>query len=214
MSNAIATPITIVDYGMGNLRSVRNAISFLGFESTVTSDPAAVRTSAKLVLPGVGSFRRAMENIRGRGLHDALREAVVERGTPVLGICLGMKLLGGYGHEDGGAPGLGWIPGEVVPFRFEDKSVRIPHIGFNSAWAASKDSRLFAQLTGPTDFYFVHSFHLRCENERDVGLWCDYNGRFCAGVERGNVFGTQFHPEKSQANGLAVLHRFLQLRPC
>lgn len=207
-------PVTIVDYGMGNLRSVRNAISFLGFEPAVTSDPATVRASAKLVLPGVGSFRRAMENIRERGLHEALREAVIGRGTPLLGICLGMQLLAGYGREDGGAPGLGWIPGEVVPFEFDDKVVRIPHIGFNSAWAASPESRVFGGLARPTDFYFVHSYHVRCEDERDVALWCDYNGRFCAGVERGNIFGTQFHPEKSQANGLAVLQRFLNVQPC
>ncbi len=214
MGDVRAAPVTIVDYGMGNLRSVRNAISFLGFESTVTSDPAAVRASAKLVLPGVGSFRRAMENIRQRGLDEALRAAVVDRGAPVLGICLGMQLLAGYGHEDGGAAGLGWIRGEVVPFRFEDKEVRIPHIGFNSAWTAAPGSRVFGPLERPTDFYFVHSFHVRCEDERDVALWCDYHGRFCAGVERGNVFGTQFHPEKSQANGLAVLHRFLGLPSC
>jgi glutamine amidotransferase len=131
--------------------------------------------------------------------------------VPVLGICLGMQLLATRGQEDGGAAGLGWIPGEVVPFRFDDASARIPHIGFNSAWATSQSSRIFGHLAQPTDFYFVHSYYLRCDSNANVALWCDYHGHFCAGVERGNVFGTQFHPEKSQGNGLEILDKFLQL---
>lgn len=203
--------LTIVDYGMGNLRSVRNAFAYLGQDAAVSSEPAAVARSDKLVLPGVGSFRRAMENIRSRGLFESLQEAVSGRQTPVLGICLGMQLLGGYGEEDGGAEGLGWIPGRVVPLRFDDASIRVPHIGFNAVWASQVSSLVFGENAQPADFYFVHSFHLQCEREVDVALWCDYHGRFCAGVERGNVFGTQFHPEKSQANGLALLARFLRV---
>lgn len=203
--------LTIVDYGMGNLRSVRNAISYLGGSAEVSSDPAAISASSRLILPGVGSFRRAMENIRARGLVEPLAEAVVGRKVPLLGICLGMQLLATYGHEDGGSAGLGWIPGEVVPFRFDDASARIPHIGFNSARATSPSSPIFGHLAEPADFYFVHSYHLRCDSDAAVALWCDYHGRFCAGVERGNVFGTQFHPEKSQANGLEILSRFLRL---
>lgn len=203
--------ITIVDYGMGNLRSVQNALSYLGAEREVSSDPAVLAASRKLILPGVGSFRRAMDNIRDRGLLDVLNDMVLERKVPVLGICLGMQLLATYGHEDGGARGLGWIPGEVVPFRFEDASIRIPHVGFNSVWTASPSSKVFGHIQEPADFYFVHSYYLHCESDADVALWCDYKGRFCAGVERGNVYGTQFHPEKSQANGLAVLRKFLQV---
>lgn len=203
--------LTIVDYGMGNLRSVRNALGYLGQDAAVSSDPAAIARSDKLILPGVGSFRRAMENIRARDLFEPLCEAVSARKVPVLGICLGMQLLGGYGEEDGGTEGLGWIPGRVVPFSFDDASIRVPHIGFNAAWASGASSPLFGANAQAADFYFVHSFHLRCEREADVALWCDYHGRFCAGVERENVFGTQFHPEKSQANGLALLSRFLRV---
>lgn len=202
--------ITIVDYGMGNLRSVRNALAHLGGMAAVSSSPDDIARSDKLILPGVGSFRRAMENIRARRLEEPLAEAVLGRRIPVLGICLGMQLLAQHGHEDGGAEGLGWIPGEVVPFRFDDPTARIPHIGFNAAWAAKRSSAIFGHLGEAADFYFVHSYFLRCEDDADVALWCDYHGRFCAGVERGNVFGTQFHPEKSQANGLALLHRFLK----
>lgn len=203
--------LTIVDYGMGNLRSVRNAVAYLGHEPSVSADPAVIAGSDKLILPGVGSFRRAMENIRARGLVEPLAEAVLGRKVPILGICLGMQLLATHGQEDGGASGLGWIAGEVIPFRFEDPSARIPHIGFNAAWTASPASPVFGHLREPTDFYFVHSYYLRCESDASVALWCDYNGRFCAGVERENVFGTQFHPEKSQANGLTVLGKFLRV---
>jgi glutamine amidotransferase len=203
--------LTVVDYGMGNLRSVRNALTYLGHDAAVSSDPATIARSDKLILPGVGSFRRAMENIRSRGLVEPLAEAATVRKIPVLGICLGMQLLGTYGEEDGGAEGLGWIPGRVVPLRFDDLSIRIPHIGFNAAWASAPSSPVFGAVTQPADFYFVHSYHLRCESESSVALWSDYHGRFCAAVERGNVFGTQFHPEKSQANGLALLKRFLRI---
>lgn len=203
--------LTIVDYGMGNIRSIRNAIAYLGGEAKVSSDPAEIIGSSKLILPGVGSFRRAMQNIRGNNLLPALHETVRGRGVPVLGICLGMQLLASSGDEDGPTEGLGWIDGNVTRFKFDAASVRVPHIGFNDVKATSPGSRIFGSLEEQSDFYFVHSYHLVCENESDIAAYSDYHGPFTAAVERGNIFGTQFHPEKSQANGLTLLNQFLRL---
>lgn len=203
--------LTVVDYGMGNLRSIVNAVSHLGFEARISGAPEEVAAASKLILPGVGSFRQAMQNIHSRHLFDPLNEAVKVRGASVLGICLGMQLLSYFGHEDGGASGLGWIQGEVVPFRIENPAVRLPHVGFNSVWATSSRSRMFGALVAPTDFYFVHGFTFQCADQFDVAAWCDYQGQFVAAVERDNVFGTQFHPEKSQSGGLALLDRFLRI---
>jgi glutamine amidotransferase len=203
--------LTIVDYGMGNIRSVRNAITYLGSDVRVSSDPVDIVGSSKLILPGVGSFRRAIENIHGRNLFTALQEAVRRRGVPVLGICLGMQLLASSGDEDGPTNGLGWIDGRVVRLKFDNPSVRIPHIGFNDVKAAASGSSVFGHLTEPSDFYFVHSYHLVCATRSDVAAWSDYNGPFVAAVEKDNIFGMQFHPEKSQANGLALLGKFISL---
>lgn len=203
--------LVIVDYGLGNLRSVANALAALGAEATVSSDPDVVATCDRLILPGVGSFGRAVENIRGRGLWQPLEEAGLRRKVPVLGICLGMQLLAGMGEENGPAEGLGWIPGTVKRFSFDDPSIRIPHVGFNAVMSSTGSERLLGYLRPAQDFYFVHSYRMICENTAHVAAWCDYHGRFVAAVERDNIFGTQFHPEKSQANGLALLARFLKL---
>jgi len=205
--------ITVVDYGMGNLRSVRNAVAHLGKEARVSSSPEEIARSAKLILPGVGSFRRAMENIRGRGLAEPLAEAVLVRKVPVLGICLGMQLLATRGEEDGGASGLGWIPGEVVPFRFDDASARIPHVGFNAAWATAASSRVFGHLQEAADFYFVHSYAYDAPVVDDIVAQTEYGERFCSVIGRENIFGVQFHPEKSQKAGELLLRNFLSLAP-
>ncbi len=203
--------ITIVNYMMGNIRSVQNALAYLEADAHVSSDPAVIAQSDKLILPGVGSFRSAMENLRTMGIVEALHEAVVARKRPILGICLGMQLLAEKGTEDGMTEGLGWIAGKVVRFDFPDSSHKIPHIGFNSVSFVPGDNPLFNSMGERSDFYFVHSYHFTCRNALDVTGWCDYNGQFVASVQAGNIFGTQFHPEKSQSNGLKVLRNFIAL---
>lgn len=202
--------ITIVDYKMGNLRSVQNALSFLGYESRVSGNPDEIADSGMLILPGVGSFREAMKNIRGAGLEDALNEAVLNKKRPILGICLGMQLLASEGTEDGITKGLDWIPGTVQRFQFNDPSIRLPHIGFNSVYFKKTAQNLSEGLSESADFYFVHSYHFVCEDKYVAGE-TDYQRLFVSSVKRDNICGTQFHPEKSQFNGLRVLKNFIEM---
>lgn len=202
--------VVIVDYGMGNLWSVRSALQFLGHEPEVSGDPRVVAAAHTLILPGVGSFRRAMETLETRHLAEAIREAVLVRGRKILGICLGMQISAGSGTEDGGTKGLGLFPGKVERFgRAELGALKLPHIGFNAV-AAPPTSRLYKGITGPADFYFVHSYRLGADHlpPADFGL-CRYGSEFVASYEHGNIFATQFHPEKSQTNGLILLRNFL-----
>ena len=202
--------VTIIDYGMGNLGSVRNALSYLGASVAISGDPAFVVSSEALVLPGVGSFRNGMEELRKRGLDHAIREAVLERETNILGICLGMHLMGGRGVEDGDTAGLGLIPVCVDGFTESDVGSRkIPHIGFNNV-THEAGSRLFDGLPHGADFYFVHSFRmLPSFNLPGLVAKCNYGIEFMAAYEHKNVFATQFHPEKSQTSGLWLLRNFL-----
>ena len=203
--------ITIVNYKMGNIRSIVNALDYLGVSSRVTSSPQEIMASEKLILPGVGSYNSAMQNLHEMGLVEALNEVVLEKKRPILGICLGMQLLADHGTEDGEVKGLSWIAGRVERFKFDDPFCRIPHTGFNSVRFTEQKSQLFNSLNDQADFYFVHSFHMVCDEHQDVSGWADYNGNFVASVEKGNVFGTQFHPEKSQSNGLVVLRNFADI---
>ena len=201
--------ITIVNYKMGNLRSIVNALDYLGIASCVTGSPQKISKSEKLILPGVGSFFAAMHNLKTMCLIEPLNEVVLVNKRPVLGICLGMQLLAEYGTEDGEIQGLGWIPAKIRRFKFDDASVRIPHTGFNSVHFGSKKSSLYSSLDDCADFYFAHSYHMICD-EQYVSGWADYEKKFVASVERENVYGVQFHPEKSQSNGLVALHNFYQ----
>ena len=205
----MSSRVVIVDYGMGNLWSVRSALRFLGVEAIVSDDPAVVVAADTILLPGVGSFRKAMESLETQRLAPAITEAVLGRGCKILGICLGMQLLAERGTEDGEAAGLGFIPGTVERFtRDELGPLKVPHIGFNAVSAPSQ-SRLFAGIASPADFYFVHSHRLLAANlPGDCGL-CRYGVDFLAAYEHQNIFATQFHPEKSQTNGLRLLKNFL-----
>jgi glutamine amidotransferase len=204
-----AAPITIVDYGMGNLWSVVSALRYLGCTATVSGDPRAVAAAEALVLPGVGSFRKAMGALRDAKLDEAIGEAVIARGRKILGICLGMQLLGSRGSEDGDTTGLDLIPAVVDLFAAHEVGARkIPHIGFDVV-STDPTSRLFAGLPPTADFYFVHSYRMLSRNLPGAASTCTYGVPFLAGYEHGNVFATQFHPEKSQTNGLLVLKNFL-----
>jgi len=202
--------ITIVNYRMGNIRSVQSALEYLGTPCQISGDPRTIERSDMLILPGVGSFRVAMQNLTMLGMTDALHEAVLIRKRPILGICLGMQLLADEGTEDGITPGLGWIPGRVVRFAFDNPLTKVPHIGFNSVHVATRDP-LFTAMPDEVDLYFVHSYHFLCSENASISGWADYQGRFTASVQKGNIYGTQFHPEKSQSNGLRVLKNFVEL---
>lgn len=202
--------ITIVDYGMGNIQSVRNAFAHLGHDVAESGGPDEIAAADKLVLPGVGSFREAAKRLEG-GLRDALKEAVETRGRPILGICLGMQLLAEHGTEHGETEGLGWIAGSVVEIPRTDASLRLPHVGWNALAVVVPSCPLMAGVDDGADCYFVHSYYLKADNPEDVVANTDYGSRITAAVARNNVFGTQFHPEKSQPAGLAILDNFARL---
>ena len=203
--------IAIIDYKMGNIKSLENALSFLGCESCVTNQAEKILGADKIILPGVGAFDVAMKNLQKNNLVETLNTAVFEKHIPILGICLGMQLLASRGEENGLTDGLGWISGTVKRFSFNNKNIRIPHIGFNSVDFEDRSPNLFEGLTEGADFYFVHSYHMMCENNADVASWTEYGEKFVSSVQKGNIFGTQFHPEKSQSNGLKLLRNFIAL---
>ena len=194
---------------MGNIWSIKSALRFLGATVEVSEDPSKVSRANALILPGVGSFRKAMEALRKKDLDYAIKEAVISRSCPILGICLGMQLLAENGTEDVQTSGLGFIQGTVIRFPSQESTpLKIPHIGFNSV-TSDPDSRLFEGLPSSSDFYFVHSYHLPLLKQTGHQATCHYGEKFLAAFEKDNVFATQFHPEKSQTNGLWVLKNFL-----
>ncbi len=206
----VRASVAVVDYGAGNLRSVQQALLHLGAQVEMVSDPDRLVGFSHVVLPGVGSFRRAMASIVERGLDQLLRQRVAE-GVPLLGICLGMQLLASRSSEDGETPGLGLIEGDVDRFAFDSASagLKIPHVGF-AAVKPSSQSRLFSGFGSDVDFYFTHSYRLQCKRPDSVASTAWHGETYVAAVEQGALAGTQFHPEKSQANGLRLLANFLE----
>lgn len=201
--------ITVIDYGMGNLWSVMSALRYLGSNPVISSDPDEIIKADALLLPGVGSFRKAMNSLRGGGIDKAILEAVQVKGTKILGICLGMQLLGASSTEDGHTIGLGLIPTEVDKFSFKETGlIKVPHMGFDVVKSESSWS-LFKGLKNSADFYFVHSYRLLPSALSGNCSVCNYGVDFLAAYEKDNIFATQFHPEKSQTNGLMLLKNYL-----
>lgn len=202
--------ITLIDYGAGNLHSVHNALRAAGAQGVViTSDAEVVRRASRIVLPGVGAFRACIEPLRAiPGMVDAMREAVFDEGRPFLGICVGMQLLADAGEEFGRHEGLGWIPGTVKLVERADPAIKIPHMGWNDVVPANGHD-----LIVPGEAYFLHSYHFDAADPTHVLATTDHGGPLVAAVGRDNIVGAQFHPEKSQAYGLAFLSRFLEWAP-
>ena len=196
--------IAIIDYGMGNLRSVEKAFEFAGFAAKITANRADIRDASHLVLPGVGAIRDAVERLEKSGLDEVIRHEA-QKGKPFLGICLGMQLLFQKSYENGEYPGLGLVEGEVVPFRTQ--GLRIPHMGWNNL-----DVKKDTLFSGSPFVYFVHSYHADKVPQEYISATAHYGYDFCAAVEKDNVFGTQFHPEKSGDIGIEIIKKFANLR--
>ncbi len=201
--------IAIVDYQMGNLRSVQKALEHVGAQATVTSDPEEVARAQRIILPGVGAFGDAVHELASRQLTQPILEAIAA-GKPFLGICLGLQMLFDVGLEGGTHQGLGVLPGRVEKFpAYPDH--KVPHMGWNQVIQEQPDCPLFASIPADAYFYFVHSYFVVPEDPAVTWLSCEYGQKFCAAVWRDNLFATQFHPEKSQRDGLKLLENFSKL---
>ena len=201
--------IAIVDYGMANLRSVQKAFERVGFAAEITSDPAAIATAEKVVLPGVGAFRDAIARLRETRLDRTILD-FIHSGRPFLGICLGMQMLFTRSHEDGTHAGLELFPGDVVRFPHVP-GLKVPHMGWNTLKFKPPECPLFAGLPPEPAVYFVHSYFAEPTDRGLVSAEADYPGPFCAAIWKDNVFATQFHPEKSQDVGMTMLKNFAKL---
>lgn len=203
--------VTIIDYGVGNLSSIKNMLKKIGVESEVSSDPKVLTSAEKIILPGVGAFDTCAKKLKASGLLEVLNKKVLGERIPVLGVCVGMQLLMN-GSEEGVLPGLGWIKGRNVKFRKQDMSseLKIPHMGWSDV-RLHNSSRLFEGLKEEARFYFVHSFHALLDEECDAMVYASHGYSFVAGVEKENILGVQFHPEKSHKFGMMLLANFAAL---
>lgn len=200
--------IVIIDYHMGNIRSVTKAFKKLNAPFVVSNNPGDIKKASHVVLPGVGAFGDGMKNLENLNLIPLLEEQVLKKKKPFLGICIGMQLLASTGQEYGNHEGLGWIKGTVRRFKVDEKKYKIPHIGWNDITIRIAKP-LFDDIPSGIDVYFVHSFHLVPEDKNVIAATCDYSEEFVAAIQQENIFGLQFHPEKSQANGIKIIENFI-----
>lgn len=203
--------ITIIDYGMGNLGSVANMFKRIGIQSQITSDLDTIAKAQKILLPGVGAFDAAMQRINEGGFREVLDQKVLKEKVPTLGICLGMQLLT-KSSEEGVLAGLGWVNAKTIKFKFSEKqTLKVPHIGWNPTLAVAQ-TPLTNNFQEDTRYYFVHSYYVVPENENDIMLKTHYGFDFCSGIyNQDNVFGAQFHPEKSHKFGMKLFENFAKI---
>ena len=209
--------IAIIDYESGNLKSVSKAVELASNNILNKSDVKIINSANelknfdKIVLPGQGSFKQCYQSLLSiDGIVDELNSAVLEKQKPILGICVGMQLFSSFGEEDGGSKGFDWIKGKVNRINLTDKNLKLPHMGWNNI-SINKTSKLFSGIESESHFYFVHSFAFDVENDQFISATTNYSTEIISAVEKDNIFGTQFHPEKSQANGIKILENFIKL---
>ena len=197
--------VAIVDYGLGNLKSIYNMFKKVGVESVITSDIEMIKKADKYLLPGVGSFDHGIKNLKSASFFEALEQEVLENKKPILGICLGMQLLTNS-SEEGSEEGLGWIDAKTVYFNLEDVNLSIPHMGWNRV--IPKENNTLFQKLEDNRFYFVHSYHVVCNNGNNILAVSNYEKEFTCSIYKDNVYGVQFHPEKSHKFGMQLLKNF------
>jgi glutamine amidotransferase len=202
--------IVIIDYQMGNLRSVQKAFEANGCDAVISNEHEVIKKAEKIVLPGVGSFQDGMKNLFNLGLIDVLNQEVLQNKKPFLGICLGMHLIARKGYENEETRGLSWVDAEVIKLDFEKsaKDIKVPHVGWNSAEYVNHNN-LFEGVNNKSDFYFVHSYHFKT-NEDIVTSTTNHGEEFVSSIQKDNIYAFQFHPEKSQATGLKIIKNFIQ----
>jgi glutamine amidotransferase len=201
--------ITIIDYNTCNVGSISNMLKKLGCDSIITKDPEVINKASKIILPGVGAFDKGMENLETLGIVPIIKNRVLKDGIPILGICLGMQLITNS-SEEGNKQGLCLIDATTKKFNFSTNALRVPHMGWNRPSSIKQDT-LFNGLSDDARFYFVHSYYVDCINQEDVSMLCNYGIEFSCAIERENIFGVQFHPEKSHKYGMNVLQNFIKV---
>ena len=201
--------IAIIDYGVGNVASMKNMLKKSGHDAFLTNNHEEIRKADKLILPGIGAFDSCAKNLEEYNLRDILYECVAKKGTPLLGVCVGMQLLA-KSSEEGELKGLNFIPSIVKKFSFTNENLKIPHMGWNTI-IPQETNPLFKNLPDDARFYFAHSYHIDCENDANVGAVTEYGYSFASSVYKENIFGVQFHPEKSHKFGMKILSNFAEL---